>query len=130
MVKAMLLLRLYHTDGQRQKRFRQTGFILGLIGAIAFTVVTFILLVFVSGGWYGELSIFVILSSLSLLVTLAIAWKWELIGGLVLIVETLVLEGLPFIRGLFPVETALLSSVFYPLVGLVLVSSGTFLVLS
>ena len=81
---------------ERQNRLRRAGFILGLFGAIGFAAINFIQVLFISRGWYGELSVFVLLSSLLLLLILTVTWKWPLIGGPMLIVGTLVLEGLPY----------------------------------
>jgi len=111
-----------------QSRLRNAGLVLGLIGAISFTVTTFIQVVFVSGGWYGELSVFMLSANLILLVTLAIAWKWELIGGPMLIIGALVMEGLPYMRGASLMEATLLTKLLYPLFGVVLLASGTFLI--
>ena len=115
---------------ERQNRLRRAGFILGLFGAIGFAAINFIQVLFISRGWYGELSVFVLLSSLLLLLILTVTWKWPLIGGPMLIVGTLVLEGLPYMRGASPIETNLLTWVLYPLLGSVLISSGILLILS
>jgi hypothetical protein len=118
------------SSSERRSRLCRAGLILGLIGAIGFAAINFIQVIFVSRGWYGELSVFVLLSSLFPLVILAIAWKWPLIGGPMLIIGTLVMEGLPYMRGVSPVEATLLTGVLYPLLGSALVSSGTLLILS
>ena len=118
------------SSSERGHRLRIVGLVLGLIGAIGFTATIAIQALFFSRGWYGELSVYVLSSSLSLVVTLAIAWKWELIGGPMLIVETLVLEGLPYMQGVSPVEATQLTGILYPLFGLALLSSGSLLIYS
>ena len=113
------------SGSKRRSRLHKAGVTLGLIGAIGFSVTTFIQVLFVSGGWYGELSLFVLSSSLSPLVTLGVAWRWKLIGGPVLTIETLVMEGLPYMRGVSPIEATALTGVLYTLFGLALLSSGS-----
>jgi len=118
------------SSSERGHRLRIVGLVLGLIGTIGFTATIAIQALFSPRGWYGELPVYVLSSSLSLVVTLAIAWKRELIGGPMLIVETLVLEGLPYMQGVSPVEATQLTGILYPLFGLALLSSGSLLIYS
>ena len=118
------------SSSERRYRIRLVGLILGLIGAIGFIATIAVQALFFYGSWYGELSVYVLSSSLSLVITLAIAWKWELIGGPMLIVETLVLEGLPYMRGISPIEATQLTGILYPLFGLAILSSGSLLIYS
>lgn len=115
---------------ERQNILRKAGLILGLTGAIGFAAISFIQVLFVSGGWYGELSGFVLLATISILLLLAITCKWPLIGGPTLIIGTLVLEGLPYMRGVSPIESNLLTLVLCPLLGFILVSTGILFILS
>ncbi|MFX1475903.1 MAG: hypothetical protein ACFFCO_10570 [Promethearchaeota archaeon] len=117
------------SSSERRSRLRRAGLILGLIGATGFAATNFIQVIFVSRGWYGELSVFVLSSSLFLLVTLATAWKWPLIGGPMLIIGTVVMEGLPYMRGVSPVEATFLTGVLYSLLGSALVASGILFIL-
>ena len=106
---------------------RRTGFSLGIIGVIGLIATTFTYTLSEHRGWYGELSIFVISSSFAPLITLAISWKWELIGGPILIIETLVLGVLPY-GILSPLEFTSFASILYQLFVFMLLLSGSFII--
>jgi len=115
------------TKADWRSRLRRTGFILGLIGAIGFVVIIFAQILSGYSGWYGELSIFILSSSLAPLITLAISWKWELIGGSMLIIETLILGVLPF--GMpSQLQFTPFVSILYQLSGFMLLLSGSLII--
>lgn len=110
-----------------QPGLHRTGFILGFIGAIGFTVIIFIKTLSGLNGWYGELSMFVLSSCLAPLITLAISWKWELIGGSLLIIGILILGVLPYGTKSLPEFTTFVS-VLYQLSCFTLLLSGILII--
>jgi hypothetical protein len=115
------------TKSNWRSGLRRTGFILGFIGAIGFVAITFINMLSRHSGWYGELSIFILSSSLVPLIILAIFWKWELIGGPMLTIETLILGVLPYGITSF-LELTPFTSILYQLSGFMLLLSGSLII--
>jgi hypothetical protein len=73
------------TNSRRRKWLRLAGLILGLIGASGAALFVWFSLAF-SGGRIVEPIhwLYVLVSGLIIIGSIAVAWKWELIGGVVL----------------------------------------------
>lgn len=115
------------TKANWRHKLRQTGLTLGFIGAIGFVVIIFTQILSEYSGWYGEISLFVLLSSLAPLITMVISWKWELIGGPMLIIETLILGVLPYGMS-SQLQFKPFASVLYQLSGFMLLLSGSLII--
>ena len=70
------------TSDNRQKWLRRAGLIVGLAGALGLTLLIFV----TNGEGFNSYSVsFVIVEALPLLIMVVIAWKWSLVGGILLI---------------------------------------------
>lgn len=78
------------TNSKRRKWLRLVGLILGIIGAGGLALIVWVVLAFSWGRIVEPIHwLYVLVSGLIIIGSVAVAWKWELIGGVALIVEGL-----------------------------------------
>ena len=107
LVAVLLPVCFFHTDGIRRKRLRRNGLIAGITGAGLSTFFVLLTVGFncVKEWWEPaslELPASVVATALLLFGSVAVAWRWERIGGVFLMVEgvfspLLMLSGILFL---------------------------------
>ncbi len=112
-------------DLRKSDPLRSIAFISGLIGAVAMTFFMYFIFAFARGqitdsiGW-----VIVIGAGLFTLGSLAIGWKWPLIGGILLILEGLVPMGLVVWSSIQSHSEFSFLAIFFLIPGLPSIASG------